>query len=129
MEKYKKTGTRILIAVMIMAAIMTIITATASGLTETGKIKEDMIVPIICIGIFMTGFFGSVIINFKKRNGNLVRGFITGMLIFGVPFLIGKTTSLEALEAKKSAAILLFSLIGSICGAVICNKKQSVRRR
>ena len=129
MVKNKQAGVRIAAGVLIMAGIMTLIISVASLMTEKGSLTEDMMTPIVCAGIFITGFTGALILNRRQRTGRLIRGFIIGLVLFGAPYMIGKMTSAEPVETGKSVAVLVFSLLGSISGAVITNKNQGKSRR
>ena len=127
MKKYKRKAARSLIGITVMLVILMLIISIASILTEKGTFTEEMTIPIICLGIFIAGLIGSIILTKKKQNG-IIRGFIIGLLLFGVPFMIGKTTSIETIETHKGLTILVFAEIGTICGAVISNKKRRYKR-
>lgn len=128
MNKNRIKGKNILMGVLIMVGLLLLTISIASILTEKGIITEDMMTPIISLGIFIAALTGSIIVNKKDPNGKIIRAIITGLVLFGVPFLIGKTTSIEAIETRNALAILVFAEIGSLCGAVISNKKRRYKR-
>ena len=129
MGRIKNKGSKIILSALISAGILFLLLSVAAFMTVKGIITEDMMTPIICISVFAAGFAASLIQSKNYQQARLIRGFMAGLILFGVPFLIGKTTSIETIETGKASAILAFSLIGSITGTVISNKKRGYHRR
>ncbi len=125
----KKQGIRGVLSILIITGIMIIILSAAAFMTEKGSLSEDMMFPIVCMTLFIAAFTGSLLLNKNSSYGKMIRGFIIGLVMFGVPYIIGKTASIEPLETGKAVALLAFSVTGSICGAVITNKKRRYKRR
>lgn len=129
MQTNKRAVIRTAAAAGITAVILLALLAVFSMLIEKGSIGEDMMNGAVYASIFLAAFVGCAVMNKGRTEGRIMRALIVGIVLFGVPFLIGRAAPEQPAETAHSVVLLAVSIAGSMAGAVICNKKRRYRRR
>ena len=129
MQTNKRSIIRTVIAAAVTTGLLLALLAVFSLLTEKGSIDENMMSSAVYASVFGAAFVGSAITNKGKSDGRIIRAMIVALVLFGVPFLIGRGTAGQPAETAHAVVLLAAATAGSIAGAVICNKKRRFNRR
>ncbi len=115
-------------ALAVSIALMMLLLAIAATLTEKGSLTETWMQPASGAALFAGTLTASLIYNFRRREGRIIRGFAVGILYFAILFLAGKSSGAEAEKTGYTILFLVLSVTGGIMGAGISNKKRRYRR-
>ncbi len=110
------------------AVCAVLLSLTAMGLVKAGTLPVEAL-PVIttaigAVGSFFAGYFTVKV--YKKRG--LLLGFIAGVLLFVIIFIIGLSNGTDKNLVNALAKCVIFAVSGSIGGVVRVNKKAKVRK-